>query len=206
MKIKSIYPLVIIISSLMLSACASNQTGTPMSEQNVAAKQSYQDQIELSGRLSVQYQENDQEQNLHGNFDWQQNNDVISINLSSPLGQIIANITQSPQGASITEANKPTRYAQDIDQLLHQTVGWTMPVNELKIWLQGFKLNQAQEKQAIPSLENQMITTQGWTLRFVTWQQNQGMIFPKRIDLKRETSQLGELKIRIVIDEWKIKP
>lgn len=199
MKIKSIYSLLLLIIITLLSACATNQMKSP----NTTGQQAYQEQIQYSGRISVQYQQDEQEQNLHGNFEWQQKDSTISISLTSPLGQTIANITQSPQGASITEANQETRYADNLEQLLNETVGWTLPVNELKVWLQGFQLNQAQQIQAIPHTDNQVISTQGWTLRYVNWQQSESLIIPKRIDLTRNTSQLGELKIRIVIDEWK---
>ena len=200
MKIKNIYPLInILFITSIISGCA---TQAPRNNFNVS-KQIYQDNIQISGRISIQYQENDQEQSLHGNFEWQQNNNNIAIDLSSPLGQTIANITQNKDGASITEAKKPPRTAQNIEQLLRETVGWTIPVQNLKSWLQGFEAKELQQFTPITSIDNNTISSQGWQIRYASWQEKETLTFPKRIDLSRYTQEMGELKIRIVIDEWK---
>ena len=200
MKIKNIYSLIYLsFAILIISGCATQTTRNS----STPSKQVYQESIQIIGRISIQYQENEQEQSLHGNFDWQQNGNDITIELSSPLGQTIANITQNNDGASITEAKKPPRTAKDIEQLLIETVGWTMPVNNLKSWLQGFDITETRQHSPIFSVDNNTITSHGWQIRYASWQDNETLTMPKRIDLNRNTQEMGELKIRIVIDEWK---
>jgi outer membrane lipoprotein LolB len=200
MKIKNIYSLIYL--SLFISIFSGCATQAPRNNIN-SSKQIYQEKIHITGRISIQYQENEQEQSLHGNFDWYQNSDDIAIELSSPLGQTIANITQNKGGASITEAKKPPRTAKDIEQLLRETVGWTIPVQSLRSWLQGFDTTASQHYAPIATTDNHIITSSGWQIRYASWQEIESITLPKRIDLTRTTQQMGELKIRIVIDEWK---
>ena len=183
----------------------------PQANGNSAANtpRHYHDQITLNGPISIQYQQNEQEQSVSGSFDWQQEKDTISITLTSPLRQTIAVIKQTPQGATLEQAKQETRTAPDIEQLLLETMGWSLPVSGLKNWLQGFdQINGAMgaERHSIPAIDNHMLDAQGWQLRFVSWQVEEGngsTIHPKRIDLVRHTKHLGEIRIRIVISEWK---
>jgi outer membrane lipoprotein LolB len=213
-RIKSIYSLylpklIIITACTLLSACATSTMPQANEKSTTTTPRYYHDQIAISGRISIQYQQNEQEQSVSGSFDWQQEKDIIGITLTSPLGQTIAVIKQTPQGAILEQAKQEPRTAPDIEQLLLETMGWSLPVGGLKNWLQGFdQMNGAigAERISIPAIDNQTLDTQGWQLRFVSWQIEEGngnTIHPKRIDLARHTNHLGEIRIRIVISEWK---
>lgn len=164
------------------------------------AARNYQQQIQISGRINIQYQRADKPQNLPGGFEWEQDGNNIRINLLSPLGQTLARITQNSQGAMLEQEGKETRQANDLDQLLLDTLGWPLPVAGLRDWLQGFV---AADGKTITALlpRDQTLETQGWKLRYASWHENPS--FPKRIDLQRYTEQAGEVSIRIVVDEWK---
>lgn len=187
--------------SLSLCACASTQSNQSASTTQHAANRSYQEAIQLSGRISIQYQQNEQEQSLTVNFEWQQDKDRIEIILISPTGQTIAKIKQDAQAASLEQPKQETLWAADIERLLNDNLGWSIPVVGLKSWLQGFDLQADGRQVAIPTNENFLLQSQGWDLRFVTWQERSGSIVPKRLDLKRSTPEFGEVKIRITVDE-----
>ncbi|MCX7218044.1 MAG: hypothetical protein NTY70_03635, partial [Burkholderiales bacterium] len=60
---------------LFLSACATQQGLPTAAESKQASPQQprhYREQINLSGRIHVQYQQNDKEQSLPGSFEWSQ--------------------------------------------------------------------------------------------------------------------------------------
>ena len=42
----------------------------------------------------------------------------------------------------------------------------------------------------------------GWHIQYVSWQQNDQSVYPKRIDLARNSLRLKQLKLRIIIDHW----
>src|SRR5207245_8501179 len=126
---------------LLLGGCAALQPpSTPASVASAGARR-YHDAIELGGRLSVHYQQNGKEEALHGNFSWTQSRAQTSITLSSPLGQTLATIALTPDGATLTQSGHAPRTATDVDALALDAFGWPLPVAGLRDWLQGFASN-----------------------------------------------------------------
>ncbi|MFZ6654169.1 lipoprotein insertase outer membrane protein LolB [Undibacterium sp. TJN19] len=191
---------------VFMTGCASLNTPTAQPGQNLATASTtgtarpYKDQIQISGRITVQYQQAGKPQNLPGSFEWDQNADAIRISLLSPLGQTLARITQNKQGATLEQDGKETRQASNLNQLLQDTLGWPLPVAGLRDWLQGYVAINGNVLTALKP-EDQTVESQGWKLRYATW--HEAPDFPKRIDLQRYTEQAGDVSIRIVIDQWK---
>lgn len=192
---------------LALTGCASIGPAVPISGISAApAAAIYQNQIDISGRLSVIYQQNGREQGLHGSFDWTQASDATRVTLRSPLGQIIATIDVTPTRSTLTEANRAPRSASDVDALAQQALGWPLPVSGLHHWLQGF--TQATNGQLLPVARaaDTSVNADGWQIRYFDWQTDAtGSSHPKRIDLTRSTTDAGPVSIRIVIDAWQAR-
>ena len=197
--------LLCLLSLFIVTGCASVATTAPRPEAELrttaaTAERQYQPKIQISGRINIQYQQADKPQNMPGNFEWEQDAQGIRINLLSQLGQTLARITQTANGAVLEQSGKEPRQAADIDQLLQTTLGWSLPVAGMRDWLQGFVATNGNKAAALKAVD-QTVTTEGWTLRYASWQADGS--FPKRIDLQRYTEQAGDVSIRIVIDEWK---
>lgn len=150
----------------------------------------YQASIDLQGRMSVQYQQRGKDEAVHGKFEWHQQPNEITITLRSPLGETLAQISVTPEGARLTQAGVPERQAADIDTLMAQTLGWPLPVAGLRFWLQG-------HVPGAPPLQDGVAESQGWRIRFVSWHANGS---PKRIDLERYGTEAGEVRLRLIID------
>ncbi len=198
----------IIVISLSIGAVASLSACSTVHAPSTSLKQAsdarhYQQDVQLSGRIHVLYQKNDREQSLPGGFEWKQSKDATHITLLSQFGQILAAIDQTPDGATLQQANEPLRTASDLDGLLNQTLGWSLPVAELRNWLQGYQRQANGEMTALPSTDNLTLEMNGWKIRYVSWQEDGGQVHPKRLDLTRYTAQAGEVSMRIVIDQWK---
>lgn len=163
----------------------------------------YQEKLLIGGRINIQYQQENAEKSVSGSFEWLQTESDTTITLLSPLGQTIATIKQDAFGATLQQANEPVRSAQDLDMLLSETLGWPLPMASMRNWLQGYTLNQHGQREAIPAQDSRPLTADGWQLHFVSWQQEAEQIYPKRIDLQQHTTQAGEVKLRIVIDQRK---
>ncbi len=153
----------------------------------------------------MQYQQNDKEQTLPGSFEWQQTATSTNITLLSPLGQVIATIQQNSTGASLQQAGKATRYASDLDSLLNDSLGWALPVSGLRDWLQGFSLDPQGKRIALKTDDNILLDAGGWHLRYVTWNLDSTPLYPKRINLQRNSVQAGEIAIRIAIEQWTLQ-
>ncbi|HEX2530462.1 MAG TPA: lipoprotein insertase outer membrane protein LolB [Burkholderiaceae bacterium] len=171
----------------------------------------FHDVLDLDGRLSVSYQQNGRDEAVHGSFVWVQTPGHTTVHLLTPFGQTMAAIDVTPQAATLTQAGRPPRIAQDADALAAETLGWPLPISGLRHWLQGFVID-AQGRHIFAAVQNtgtaSFTTRDGWRVRYVSWASaapSSAQNRPKRIDLDRSTTQAGKVSIRIVIDNWKAR-
>jgi outer membrane lipoprotein LolB len=192
----------------LLAGCASMTTPSiteTSTAQQMGATSPFHDAIELGGRLSVRYQGSRQEEALHGNFTWNQTPRQTTVTLLSPLGQTMAIIDVTPDGATLAQNGQTTRTAADVDTLTADTLGWPLPVAGLREWLQGYALDQSGRRFVATPQSADVTTREGWRIRYANWQDESASSsrpHPKRIDLARATEQAGDVSIRIVIDSW----
>jgi outer membrane lipoprotein LolB len=186
----------ILACALVLAGCAA--TG-PVSHSTVAP---YRDQIELNGRLSVNYEKDGKQDTLSVKFNWLQQGTRINVGLATPLGQTVATINVTPSAATLVQAGKAPRMADNIDALTSSTLGWSLPVGGLRDWLQGYATAAGGKRFAASPANNTVTTEDGWELTFVSWQEGgAAQPSPRRIDATRAaTASTGGLAIRIVID------
>jgi outer membrane lipoprotein LolB len=194
--------------TLLVAGCASfgQRSVPPQAAQQSAITRPYHRDIDLSGRLSVHFQQNGQDQAVHGNFNWSQSGERVMLALFSPLGQTIAKIEVTPQQATLTQTGRPTRIAADADALATEALGWPLLAG-LHDWLQGFARGSNGKRIVATPQQDDITTSDGWHLRFVSWQDNDkdSVLFPRRIDLARnsnDNNQAGDVGLRIVIDHW----
>lgn len=192
--------------TFVLAGCAGMlpQAGAPQ-PQAASAARPFHDSIELGGRLSVRYQGDRKEEAVHGSFVWSQTPEQTTVTLLSPLGQTMAVIDVSPQGATLTQAGQPARSAANVDALTTETLGWPLPVSGLKEWLQGFALDRNGRRFVATPASNEVTTQDGWRIRYANWLDESSIPTEnraKRVDLARSTAQAGDISIRIVIDSW----
>ena len=204
-------------TALTISGCATVTKpavpATVTANNNNAARQ-YHEAIDFSGRLSVRYQQDGKEQALHGSFTWAQTSQHTLVTLLSPLGQTLATIDITPQQSTLRQAGQPSRTAADVDLLTAQALGWPLPIAGLRDWLQGFGAGaNGKPFNVNPTVDDgvtTITTADHWSIQYDIWQPAAGQTgsasntpigsLPKRIDLTRNTSQAGDVAIRIVID------
>lgn len=187
---------------LFVAGCAGIST-SPQAPASAGVIRSYQQAIDITGRMSVRYQQYGRDEALHGSFEWQQRPGRTQLTLSSPLGQTIAQIAILPDGATLTRSNQPPLAAADADALTAEALGWPLPVSGLRDWLQGHLTDRSGRKMvATPQDENTDIeTADGWRIRYAAWDTSAAPR-PRRIDLSRSTEQAGEVALRLVIDSY----
>jgi outer membrane lipoprotein LolB len=189
---------IILLSTSSLFGCTSMSPATKKFSTAVMEDRQFHPFIDLTGRLSIRYQQDGRDEALHGNFMWSQKGTDTFITLLSPLGQTIATIQSNPTQSILTQANQIPRIASDVDSLVANTLGWPLPIAGLRHWLQGFATDANGNRFiAQPELSETVTTRDGWRLRYASWHDD---ATPKRIDLARMTEQVGDVSIRIVID------
>lgn len=193
------------LSALLAGCAALVPPPAPPTPAVARAPRPYFQTIEMTGRLSVQYNRGGADESLHGSFTWSQAPQRTVVTLLSPLGQTLAVIDVQPGSASLTQANQPPRVATDADALAQTALGWPLPVAGLRDWLQGFVANAPGQLTAVSTTsDNTISTADGWNIVYASWQESDGSGFvrPRRIDLARQTAEAGPVKLRIVIDNW----
>lgn len=178
-----------------LAACTTWPEG-PLSDRN------YQSTISMAGRLSVRYQQGGQPQSLQGKFRWQQQGEQTNITLYSPLGQTIATIEITPGLAVLVQSDGEKRQAPNVSMLTQEVLGWPMPVDGLRYWLQGFVQNANGTLDMASPESTPSFQSDGWRVRYVSWQRNASIQYPKRFDMERTTAEAGDIVLRLVIDDW----
>ena len=184
-----------LLACVCLTACTTLPEG-PLSERN------YQSSISLGGRLSVRYQQNGKPQSLQGKFRWQQQGEQTDITLYSPLGQTIATIAITPGLAVMAQSDGEKKQAPNVTALTQEVLGWPMPVDGLRYWLQGFVQNVEGQLQTASPEGMHSFQSDGWRVRYVSWQRNASIQYPKRVDMERTTAEAGDIVLRLVIDDW----
>jgi outer membrane lipoprotein LolB len=196
------FPLRLLAAATVAFALAGCATSTVnLSTTQVGA---YRDTIDLNGSLAVSYQRGDgQPERLNGRYIWSQRPGRIDVSLTNPLGTTVAEISVTPESATLTQANRAPRTASDIDMLTRQTLGWPLPVSGLRDWLQGYAIDAQGKRIAVSPANNNVVTRDGWRLRFAEWQEKTGpggAPMPKRIQADRSaTADSGELSLSISV-------
>jgi len=181
----------------VLAGCATTGTNTPNANVPVAA---YRDTVDFSGSLSVSYQQDGQAHNDTVRYSWSQRPDNIDVTITGPLGQTLATLHVTPQAATLTQPDRVPRTAKDIDTLTAQTLGYALPVNGLRDWMQGYATDANGQRFTASPANNEVFTKDGWRLRFAEWQGNAATPMPRRISAGRSaTASSGEMQINISI-------
>jgi outer membrane lipoprotein LolB len=184
-------------AAVLLAGCATTATA-PLSNMPVGA---YREQVDLDGRLFVNFEKDGKPDTISVKFSWQQQGQRVDVSLASPLGQTVAKISVTPEAATLTQSGRAALVAKDINGLTVEALGWALPVSGLRDWLQGYASGADGKRFAASPVNNRITTADGWQLTFVSWQDGSAESRPKRIDATRPaTAGASALAIRIVLD------
>ncbi|KNH10225.1 Outer membrane lipoprotein LolB precursor [Candidatus Burkholderia brachyanthoides] len=187
---------------LVLSGCAVQpRTPTPTTT-NASNSLSTQTQRAYRGRFAVAY--NDQQgvqRNAYGNFDWQENGDIVTLQLRNPLGSTMAIVTSSPSLATLELPNRQPVNAENVSELMQNKLGFALPVEGLRYWLQPSAAPNSRAKTELdPDSNNdrpKQIKQDGWTIDYVAYA-NAPATGVKRVNLSRDEPPL---QIKLVLDQ-----
>jgi outer membrane lipoprotein LolB len=175
---------------------------TPSAPPSSAAVAPYRDEIELAGRIGINYSHDGKKESATVSFNWQQTRTNTDVTLILPTGQTMAVINVTPTSATLTESGKPPQRAPNVDALTQKTLGWVMPVSGLREWLQGYATDRDGKRFVASPANDTVITRDGWKLEYVSWQDEKAAVpQPKRIDATRIVlgEAVDDVNIRVAI-------
>jgi outer membrane lipoprotein LolB len=175
-----------------LSACAPAQierasSATPLPP----AQQTF----EASGRLSVRHGPDA----FAASFQWRHDGERDDVELVSPLGQTIAILTGDGTSARMQAASGRVLTASSWTKLTEEGLGWPLPVEGLKYWMQGAARGGAAfttEPGGDGRVE--VLRQDGWTIVYQAYVETaSGVWRPSRL-----TASYPEVELRLAIDRW----
>jgi len=183
-----------------LAGCASVKPQGP-STSNAATSVTAQTSRAYQGRFAVQYNDqNGQQRNAYGNFTWQETGDTVTLQLRNPLGQTLAIVTSSPASATLELPNRQPLTADNVSTLMQNALGFTLPVEGLRYWLQPSPAPTSRAKtEQDPQQPSRLkqITQDGWTIDYLAYADAPGTGV-KRLNLSRAEPPLD---IKLVLDQ-----
>ena len=182
------------VLAILLSACAQ----APVKPASPAqAEATARTQIDYAGRFAVKYNDqNGAEKNAYGNFTWHQDGETVSVELKSPLGQTLAVIESAPASATLELPNHPPQTAAKVDDLMHDALGFALPVSSLRYWLEPAAAPGTNATTDIDPKNGRLkeLKQNGWTVDYYEYTADNAV---KRMNLTHEEPPLA---IRIVLD------
>ena len=183
-----------------LAGCASVKPEGP-STSNAATSVTAQTTRAYQGRFAVQYNDvRGQQHNAYGNFSWQETGDTVTLQLRNPLGQTLAIVTSSPASATLELPNRQPLTADNASMLMQNTLGFPLPVEGLRYWLQPSPAPTSRAKtENDPDQPSRLkqITQDGWTIDYVAYA-DAPATGVKRLNLSRTEPPLD---IKLVLDQ-----
>jgi outer membrane lipoprotein LolB len=184
----------------VLSGCA--VTPRVPSTSNAATEVTAQTSRAYHGRFSVQYNDqNGQSRNAYGNFDWKETGDTVTLQLRNPLGQTLAIVTSSPSSAMLELPNRAPQTADNVSLLMQNTMGFALPVEGLRYWLQPSPAPTSRARTTMDSSSGsgrlKEIKQDGWTIDYVAYA-DAPATGVKRVNLTRDEPPLD---IKLVLDQ-----
>jgi outer membrane lipoprotein LolB len=153
------------------------------------------------GRFAVQYvDQNGQQRNAYGNFDWRETDSTVTLQLLNPLGQTLAIVTSTPADATLELPNRQPLTADNVSTLMQQALGFALPVEGLRYWLQpSVDPTSRAHTKADPQDPSRLaqIEQDGWTIDYITYADAPATGI-KRLNLTREDPPLA---IKLVLDQ-----
>lgn len=197
-----IRPLFISFIILLLSACTVFQRPEPAApllssnerEQQIRAMQQFSVQASIGIKTP--------QESLSGNLRWQQQDGATyNARLSDNfLGISLFELSAAEQGSAITIKGETYR-AADTSTLLLQLSGWSMPLQDMPLWLRGLPGSKGRD---IVRDESGRVTAFNLTdSTGIIWRLEYQLFFPDNLALPRSMLlQSSDSQIKLVIRSW----
>ena len=194
-------PLVTGLIIAVLSGCSLMQrpvpAETPLNHSQREQQLLLMQQFALQASVGIKTRD----ESISGNLRWQQQDAAhYSARLSNFLGISLFELTDSEHGSAITIKGE-TYQAVDTSTLLLQLSGWSMPLQDMPLYLRGLPGSKGRNIQ-----RDEFDRVTAFTLTDstgISWQLEYQSFFPDALSLpKRVTLKSSDTQIKIVIRSW----
>ena len=189
---------------LLLAACAT--TRPPVRNAGDPVTLGLQEQREralgdtdhwtLEGRLSIASDKD----SGSGSLTWRQEGDHYDFTVRGPVTGRTFRLSGGPDGAELEGLEGGTRRGPDAETLMAETVGWQIPMAELKRWVLGLRADRGPADIAFGAdrLPSRLVQD-GWTVDYRQWDATKQPAMPSRVFAEKPP-----YKVRLSIDTWSL--
>jgi outer membrane lipoprotein LolB len=149
----------------------------------------------IAGRISARRGD----AGVAGHFTWVHDGERDSIDLATPLGQILARLTGDAKGVNVRLQDGRVEHATDWNELTERAFGVTIPVAGLAFWVRGVPRPAAQftvERDGGGRVS--VLRQDGWEVSYAY--ADAASPRPSRVDLGYPGADA--IDVRVVVDPW----
>jgi outer membrane lipoprotein LolB len=178
--------------SLLLSACSQQSTLPPLPAQST---QPIPQTWVIAAKLGIRSRDESGSVTLK----WQQQGQEYQINLAGPLGQGSALLMGNADYIVIDRPNQERIYSNNPTQLVQETFGWELPLEQLNYWVRGLATPTIDTRELTFTPSGAVATFEQleWSLQYSRHTLVDQWLMPKRIQAKKD-----DTIFTLIINEW----
>jgi len=190
-----------LILVLLLSGCATlppRSHEAPLSAQQRQQQLEQLSQFQLNGALLVKTPQ----ESISGSLSWSQQGPYYQANMTNFVGISIFSLSTNTEGATI-QADGETHQAASASALLDYLSGWSLPIDDMPLWLKGLASPTGSALQWDNTgrlTQFELVDNQGrqWQVRYTAFFPD-ALALPKKIELE---SAADGSRLRLVVRQW----
>jgi len=133
-----------------------------------------------------------------GELNWQQDGDRYSFTVHAPVTGRTWKLSGDAQHAVLEGVDPQPDEGADAERLLHDRLGWDVPLAELDAWVRGMRAAHARadvqyDEKNLPAV----IEQSGWKVEYRDWFADRTPALPRKVFASR-----GTARVRVAIEEW----
>ena len=134
---------------------------------------------------------------VQGGFIWSDRGQLLKLDLTNPMGTVLARIEVGPQGALLQESNGNVTRAPHPDALIRQVLGQEIPVSGLRAWMRGWPAEgSSAEELTRTSGHISRMKQNGWSIELSRYDERG----PRLLVLTRQDGE-RTVTLRLVVDQ-----
>lgn len=135
-----------------------------------------------------------------GQLDWQQNGAQFRFVVHAPVSGRTWELYGDAEHAVLEGVDAQADVATDAQQLLHERLGWEVPLADLGDWIRGMRApgrpaTLRYDAADLPAL----LVQDGWTVEFRDWFVNRDPPLPRKVFARK-----GSAHVRVAIQDWSL--
>lgn len=187
--------------ALLLVGCAApplRDTADPASAyRDRAATVGAWDDWSLTARLGIRAGDD----GGSGRLDWAQDASRSDLRFRGTLGQGSWRLVAEPGAARLEQADGSVRRSIDVEALVREATGWSVPVTALGWWVRGLAWPGADatgDRALNDDGTLRRLVQSGWTIEYERWGAGpSGQAMPTRLEAVRD-----DLSVKLAISRW----